>query len=75
MTLPFRHPARLLLSPLLFLAAGIRPATARRICVPLPAKSAADHLLEADTAALAREDPDKPFSLEAPTGLFSQKRV
>ena len=36
-----------------------------QICLPFPKKSVADYLLEADAVVLAREDPEKPFSLRA----------
>ncbi|MDJ0958751.1 MAG: hypothetical protein QNI91_17930 [Arenicellales bacterium] len=37
-------------------------ANACAICVPYPTKTAADYLVESDTAVLARENPDKPWS-------------
>ena len=36
-----------------------------QICFPIPKASAADYLLAADRVVLARENPDKPFSLKA----------
>lgn len=42
-----------------------RPLSACQICVPIPTKSAADFLIGADVVVLARENPDKPFSLRA----------
>lgn len=52
------------LLPVLLALAAI-PAPACQICVPIPTKSLADHLLEADTVVFARENPDKPFTLRA----------
>ena len=41
--------------------AGQSAAPACQICIPFPKKSAADFLIEADAAVLAREDPERPF--------------
>jgi hypothetical protein len=38
-------------------------AEACQICQPFPAESLADHILSSDHLALARENPDKPFTL------------
>lgn len=32
-----------------------------QICIPLPQRSAADHLIESEQVVLAREDPERPF--------------
>lgn len=40
-------------------------ANACQICVPLPQKTLADRLLEADAVLLAREDPDRPYHFVA----------
>ena len=40
-------------------------ALACQICFPIPRNSAADHLIAADRVVLARENPEKPFSLKA----------
>lgn len=34
-----------------------------QICIPFPTKSLADHLLESSCVVLARENPDRPFTL------------
>ena len=47
------------------LAVSFGSAIACQICLPFPKKSAADHLIEADAIVLARENPQKPFSLLA----------
>lgn len=49
----------------LLLALLLEPAPACQICLPFPKKSAADGLIEADAVVLARENPQKPFSLIA----------
>jgi len=36
-------------------------ANACQICIPMPVKTLADRLLEADALVLAREDPERPF--------------
>ncbi|MEP4078460.1 hypothetical protein [Haloferula sp.] len=41
------------------------PLHACQICLPFPTTSLADHLIDADQVVLARENPDKPFSLIA----------
>ena len=56
---------RRLLGFVVALGFGSLPLSACQICIPIPTKSAADYLIEADAVALAREDPDKPFSLRA----------
>ena len=43
----------------LLMAAG--PAHACVVCVPLPERTLADHVVEAAAVALARHDPDDPF--------------
>jgi hypothetical protein len=50
---------------LLCLAALLSAAGACQICVPFPQKSTADFLIEAQTVALAREDPGRPFHLKS----------
>lgn len=54
--------ARQILTILLLLAPS---AFACQICVPIPTQSAADQMIAAETVVLARENPDKPFSLLA----------
>ncbi len=55
-----------LLSVIAWGAAGLPlPVRACQICLPIPTRSAADFLIEADAVVLARENPDKPFSLKA----------
>jgi len=39
----------------------IRTADACQVCIPMPVKTLADRLLEADALVLAREDPERPF--------------
>jgi hypothetical protein len=39
----------------------VQAASACQVCIPLPVKTLADRLLEADALALAREDPERPF--------------
>jgi hypothetical protein len=39
----------------------VRTADACQVCIPMPVKTLADRLLEADTLVLAREDPERPF--------------
>lgn len=46
-----------------FLAGTRMPAC--QICLPIPQESGVDLLLDADAVVLARENPDKPFSLIA----------
>jgi hypothetical protein len=60
---------RRLLAPLaaLLLAAG--PAAACLVCIDLPERTTADRLVEAEVVALAREDPDRPFTY-APVALL-----
>ncbi|MEM7144003.1 MAG: hypothetical protein AAF591_02640 [Verrucomicrobiota bacterium] len=53
-----------LLFPILAAAVAPSPATACQICLPIPRNSAADHLLDADAIVLARENPERPFSLK-----------
>jgi len=43
----------------LLMAAG--PAHACLVCIPLPERTLADHVLDAAVVALARQDPDDPF--------------
>ena len=52
---------------LVFSAAALAPDTvnACQVCIPVPEKSAADHIIAADTVVLAREDPAEPFSFRA----------
>lgn len=52
---------------LLFSVATLAPGTAHscQVCIPIPEKSAADHIIAADTVVLAREDPAEPFSFRA----------
>ena len=64
LTIPrFRQrPALLLLVVVMALGlAGSLPAPACQICFPVPKKSIADYLIEAETVVLAREDPERPF--------------
>ena len=49
---------------LLFLLLA-QAAISCQICVPIPTRSAADIIIQAETVVLARENPDKPFSLLA----------
>jgi hypothetical protein len=46
---------------LALLFATANPSRACQICYPLPKKSIADFLIEAETVLLAREDPERPF--------------
>jgi hypothetical protein len=46
-----------------FLLYQVGAANACTLCVGYPEKSAADVLIESSVVALAREDPDQPFSL------------
>jgi hypothetical protein len=39
----------------------VRSADACQVCIPMPVKTLADRLLEADALVLAREDPERPF--------------
>ena len=39
----------------------VRGADACQVCIPMPVKTLADRLLEADALVLAREDPERPF--------------
>ena len=39
----------------------VRTAHACQVCIPMPVKTLADRLLEADALVLAREDPQRPF--------------
>ena len=41
------------------IAAG--PAHACLVCIPMPERTLADHVVEAAAVALARNDPDDPF--------------
>ena len=47
----------------LVLLAGLfaQAAHACQVCIPMPLKTLADQLLEADALVLAREDPERPF--------------
>jgi len=56
----WRHRAWLLGLALL---AGLlaQAANACQVCIPMPVKTLADRLLEADALVLAREDPARPF--------------
>lgn len=49
--------------PGLALLAGllVQAANACQVCIPMPVKTLADRLLEADALVLAREDPQRPF--------------
>ena len=49
--------------PGLALLAGLlaQAANACQVCIPMPVKTLADRLLEADALVLAREDPARPF--------------
>jgi hypothetical protein len=49
--------------PGLVLLAGllVQAANACQVCIPMPVKTLADRLLEADALVLAREDPQRPF--------------
>ncbi|MGD8265606.1 MAG: hypothetical protein PVH09_03515 [Chromatiales bacterium] len=42
-----------------------RTADACQVCIPMPVKTLADRLLEADALVLAREDPERPFQYAA----------
>ncbi|MEJ2322440.1 MAG: hypothetical protein P8Z31_08915, partial [Gammaproteobacteria bacterium] len=39
----------------------VSTADACQVCIPMPVKTLADRLLEADALVLAREDPERPF--------------
>jgi hypothetical protein len=39
----------------------VRSAGACQVCIPMPVKTLADRLLEANALVLAREDPERPF--------------
>jgi hypothetical protein len=39
----------------------VQAANACQVCIPLPTKTLADRLLEADALVMAREDPERPF--------------
>ena len=39
----------------------VRSAGAYQVCIPMPVKTLADRLLEANALVLAREDPERPF--------------
>jgi hypothetical protein len=39
----------------------VRTTDACQVCIPMPVKTLADRLLEADALVLAREDPERPF--------------
>jgi hypothetical protein len=39
----------------------VQAASACQVCIPMPVKTLADRLLEADALVLAREDPARPF--------------
>ncbi|MEM1083415.1 MAG: hypothetical protein AAGI48_04790 [Verrucomicrobiota bacterium] len=60
---------RIIPSLLLLLGWLHLPVEACQICLPFPVKSLADHLVEADKVVLARENPEKPFSLIATEAL------
>jgi hypothetical protein len=47
------------------------PADACQICLPFPTRSLADHILSSTHLVLARENPDKPFTLH-PTRTLVQ---
>ena len=54
--------SRILLPGLAFLVCLLlRTADACQVCIPMPVKTLADRLLEADALVLAREDPERPF--------------
>jgi hypothetical protein len=54
--------SRILLPGLALLALLlVRTANACQVCIPMPVKTLADRLLEADALVLAREDPERPF--------------
>ena len=59
-----RGPATGLLVILLALGAAGR-ARACQVCLPFPKSSIADHLIEAESVVLAREDPKRPYHYEA----------
>ncbi len=54
----------------LMLAAG--PAPACTVCISLPQHTVADRVLEAVTVALAREDPEKPFTFRVTEVLVGE---
>jgi len=59
-----RYRARL--CGLVFLAGLLfQAANACQICIPMPVKTLADRLLEADALVMAREDPKRPFHYAA----------
>ena len=54
--------SRILLPGLALLAyLLVQSANACQVCIPMPVKTLADRLLEADALVLAREDPERPF--------------
>lgn len=55
----------LLLWPLVLAQLLIGAANACQVCIPMPVKTLADRLLEADALVLAREDPARPFHYAA----------
>lgn len=58
--------SRAWLAGLAFLAFLLaRSADACQVCIPMPVKTLADRLLEADALVLAREDPERPFHYAA----------
>lgn len=59
-----RHLPKVLLPVALGAWLAAVPLFACQICFPIPKNSAADHLLSADRVVLARENPDRPFSLK-----------
>jgi hypothetical protein len=59
----------LTLWPLLLAQLLIGAANACQVCIPMPVKTLADRLLEADALVLAREDPARPFHYAATTVL------
>jgi hypothetical protein len=50
-----------LLGLALLAALFVQAANACQVCFPMPVKTLADRLLEADALVLAREDPERPF--------------
>ena len=44
-----------------------------QICLPFPARSLVDYLIESDHIVLARENPEKPFTLRAIKTLKGDK--
>lgn len=53
---------RIVLPAAALFALAAEPAAACLVCIALPERTVADQVIEAQTAVLAREDPEKPFA-------------